>query len=125
MMELLNVLREAPVADSFSAEAFVRLLAPYAPHLAEELWEELGKKPSVFDAGWPAFDPALTVGETVEIAVQVNGKLRDTVSCRAEAARKPCRPPHARARRIAANIGGKTLRKVFFVPDRLINLVVG
>ncbi len=125
MMELLNVLREAPVADSFSAEAFVRLLAPYAPHLAEELWEELGKRPSIFDAGWPAFDPALTVAETVEIAVQVNGKLRDTVQVPRGSSQEIVQAAANGSGKVAANIGGKTLRKVFFVPDRLINLVVG
>jgi leucyl-tRNA synthetase len=125
LMELLNVLREVPVADSFSGEAFVRLLAPYAPHLAEELWEELGKKPSVFDAGWPAFDPALTVAETVEIAVQVNGKLRDTVRVPRGSGQEFVQAAASESPKVAANIGGKTLRKVFFVADRLINLVVG
>jgi leucyl-tRNA synthetase len=125
LMELLNVLREAPVADSKSGEAFVRLLAPYAPHLAEELWESLGRKASVFDAGWPEFDPALTVADTVEIAVQVNGKLRDTVQVARGSSQDVVQGIAMSSEKVMVNIGGKALRKVFFVPDRLINLVVG
>ncbi len=125
MMELLNVLREAPVADSWSGEAFVRLLAPYAPHLGEELWEAMGKPPSIFDAGWPVFDPALTVADTVEIAVQVNGKLRDTVRIARGSSQDVVQAAAMESEKVVSNIGGKTLRKVFFVPDRLINLVVG
>jgi leucyl-tRNA synthetase len=125
MMELLNVLREAPVADRFSAEAFVRLLAPYAPHLAEELWVALGHAPSVTDAGWPDFDPTLTKADTVEIAVQVNGKLRDTLPMPRGSVQETVQAAAVAREKISAHVQGKTLRKVFFVPDRLINLVVG
>jgi len=125
LMELLNVLREAPVADSWSGSVLVRLLAPYAPHLAEELWAELGNGPSVLRAGWPEFDPALTLEETVEIAVQVNGKLRDTISMARGSGADEVKAAAAGRERVRAHMEGKTLRKVFFVPDRLINLVVG
>lgn len=125
MMELLNVLRDVPAADRFSAEAFVRMLAPYAPHLAEELWVELGGKASVVDSGWPEYDPALTKADTVEIAVQVNGKLRDTMPMPRGSAQDAVQTTAMTRERIAAHVQGKTLRKVFFVPDRLINLVVG
>jgi len=124
MMELLNVLREAPAADRFSGEAFVRLLAPYAPHLAEELWAALGHRPSVCDAPWPEYDPALTVAEMVEIAVQVNGKLRDTMQMPRGSDREAVEKAALARERIAAHLKGKSLRKVFYVGDRLINLVV-
>ncbi len=125
LMELLNVLREQSVADSESGEAFVRLLAPYAPHLAEELWAALGRSPSVFDAGWPDFDPALTLTDSVEIAVQVNGKLRETVRVERGSSQETVQAVAVARERVAAHMADKTLRKVFFVPDRLINLVVG
>ena len=125
LMELINVLRGVPVADRFSAEAFVRLLAPYAPHVAEELWVALGQAPSVLDAGWPAFDPALTVTDMVEFAVQVNGKLRDTVRLARGSRVEEVQAAVVTRERVQAHIGGKTVRKVFFVPDRLISLVVG
>jgi leucyl-tRNA synthetase len=125
MMELLNVLREVPAADRESGEAFVRLLAPYAPHLAEELWSELGHRTSVFEAGWPAFDPALTLAATVEIAVQVNGKLRDAVQVARGSGQEEVQGIASARERVRAHIQGKALRKVFFVPDRLINFVVG
>jgi leucyl-tRNA synthetase len=125
MMELLNTLREASVADRFSAESFVRLLAPYAPHLGEELWAALGHQPSVFDEGWPEFDPALTVEAHVEIAVQVNGKLRDTVQVARGSKQEEVQAAALGSERVGAHVKGKQVRKVFFVPDRLINFVVG
>lgn len=125
MMELLNSLRDVPVADNSSGEALVRLLAPYAPHLAEELWSELGHEPSVFDAGWPEYDPALTLEDKVDIAVQVNGKLRGTVHVARGTKQDDVHEAAAANERVAAHLEGKTIRKVFFVPDRLINIVVG
>jgi leucyl-tRNA synthetase len=125
MMELLNTLRDSSVADRFSAESFVRLLAPYAPHLGEELWVALGNEPSVFDAGWPEFDPALTVEASVEIAVQVNGKLRDTVQVARGSKQEQVQAAALASERVDAHVKGKEVRKVFFVPDRLINFVVG
>ena len=57
----------------------MQLVAPFAPHIAEELWERLGHKRSVFDSGWPSFDPALAAEDTIELVVQVNGKVRGRV----------------------------------------------
>ena len=79
LMELHNVLRAQPVRDRFAAESFAVMLSPLAPHLAEEAWSLLGRPPSVIDAPWPVFDPRLCLEETVEVAVQVNGKMRGTV----------------------------------------------
>ncbi len=125
LMELLNVLREAPVAEPSSAEAFVRLLAPYAPHLGEELWAALGKQPTVLDAGWPEYDPALTKADEVEIAIQVNGKLRDTVRMPRGAVRDQVLEAALASEKVQGHIAGKEIRKVVHVPDRLISLVVG
>ena len=95
--------------DRFAAESFAVLLAPFAPHLAEELWASLGTPPSVIDARWPDFDPALTVEDTVEIAVQVNGKMRGTVHGAArDAAEEAVQAAALANERIAAHVAGSS-----------------
>ena len=84
MVYVRDVAREAPLPRE-GAEAFVRLLAPFAPHLAEELWRALGGEGSVALAAWPEADPALLVAEVVRLAVQVNGKRRDEIEVPADA----------------------------------------
>src|SRR5205085_5197638 len=80
MMEYMNVLRakeRTPHIDEVLP--LVQLVSPFAPHVAEELWERLGRTGSIFDGGWPAFDPSLAAEDLVTIAVQVKGKLRGTI----------------------------------------------
>ncbi len=125
LMECQHALRAYPVRDRFAADAFVVLLAPFAPRLAEELWADLGHAPSVIDARWPAFDPDLTVAEQVEIAVRVNGKLRASVLVPRDATEDAVREVALVTDRIRAHTDGKVLRKVIFAPNRLLNLIVG
>ena len=101
------------------------MVAPFAPHVAEELWERLGHQGSIFEGGnWPSYDPAKTVDETVKVAVQVNGKLRGTV----EMAPGSDEAVVVSAARSEPNVGkhleGLTERRVIFVKDRLVNFVV-
>jgi len=136
LMELVNELYQLePRADADRAavrEALVTvatLLAPFAPHAAEELWHEvLG--PSVrelllAESPWPAYDPALVAADTVTIAVQVNGKLRGEVAVSAAAGEAEVRALAEQEPRVSAHLAGKAVRKVVFVPKRLINFVVG
>jgi leucyl-tRNA synthetase len=100
------------------------MLAPYAPHITEELWERLGHSGSVFEAGWPAFDEQLARSEEVELVVQVNGKVRGRLTVRRgmqepEVVQLALADPAVRR-----FVNGNPLRKVVFVPDRLVNLVV-
>ncbi len=76
LMELVNTLREDNCCEPVIIGELVQMLAPFAPHLAEECWERLGHDGSVFDSTWPTFDPALTVDDAVTIVVQINGKTR-------------------------------------------------
>ena len=135
LMELVNALYALePKADAERAavrEALVAvatLLAPFAPHVAEELWHEvLG--PAVRDRllaeePWPSFDPALVVSDVVTIAVQVNGKLRGEVHAPVAAGETEVRALAEREERVKAHLDGKTVRKVIFVPKRLMNFVV-
>lgn len=124
LMECHNVLRSTPLRHRFAAEAFITLLSPFVPHLAEEAWEALGHAPSVIDHPWPAFDPALCIEDTVEVAVQVNGRMRGTVSVERDALEDIVRVAALANARVAAHAGGKAIRQVIFVPNRLINLVV-
>jgi len=125
MMEMLNVLREANCCERRLVEDLVVMLAPLAPHFAEECWERLGHRTSAFDASWPAYDPRLLVEDVVEVVVQVNGKTRGKVTVMRDAAESIV---VARARgeeSVARHVGDQTIRKVIHVPNRLVNLVVG
>ena len=136
LMELVNALYQLePRTDGDRAavrEALVAvatLVAPFAPHVAEELWHEVlgpsARDRLLADAPWPAFDPALVVADTVTIAVQVNGKLRGEVQAPAAAGEAEVRALAEREERVKAHLAGKTIRKVVFVPKRLMNFVVG
>jgi leucyl-tRNA synthetase len=136
LMELVNALYALePKADPERAvvrEALVALatlLAPFAPHVAEELWHEVqgpaARDRLLADAPWPSFDPALVAADTVTIAVQVNGKLRGEVQAPAAAGEPEVRALAEAEERVRAHLAGKTIRKVVFVPKRLMNFVVG
>ena len=125
MMEYMNVLRageRVPHADE--VRPLVQLVAPFAPHVAEELWERFGGgAASVFDAGWPGYDPALTVAEVVRLAVQVGGKLRGTVELAPDATEQDAVAAALATPEIAKWVTGAP-KKTVFVRGRLLNLVV-
>jgi leucyl-tRNA synthetase len=124
MMEYVNVLRRGErAAHRAEVEPLVLLAAPFAPHVAEELWEMLGHATSVFDSAWPAYDTALATERTVTIAVQVGGKTRGTVSVPPEAGEADVLAAAAADAAIAKFITG-TPKKVIFVPGRLLNVVL-
>jgi leucyl-tRNA synthetase len=106
---------------------FLVLLAPFAPHLAEELWAKLNiQHPiSLTYAVWPKFDPALLVEDTLEIPVQVNGKLRDVIRVPANADNATVEAAAKASEKVQQFIAGKTIRKVIVVPKKLVNIVVG
>jgi leucyl-tRNA synthetase len=106
------------------AEMVVLALAPFAPHMSEELWERLGHDESLVWAAYPEPDPALLVLDTVSVAVQVNGKLRGVVDLPAGADQEAAEAAARALERVASSIDGKAVRRVVYVPDRLINFVV-
>jgi len=126
MMEYLNAARAGGRrATRAEVEPLVVLVAPFAPHLAEELWERLGHEGSIFDgANWPAWDDAKTVEDMVNIAVQVNGRLRGTVQAAKDAGEADVVALARREENVARHLEGVTERKVVFVRDRLVNFVV-
>ena len=126
VMELVNDLSKSPddPAARFAAETTVSLIQPYAPHIAEELWERLGHE-RLWEAPWPQADPSFLEDDTFELVVQVNGKVRDRF-------RVPVDLPEdelvARAKespKVQAHLNGGEIRQTIVVPRRLVNLVVG
>ncbi len=125
MMELLNAMRDSNCAERQIVKDLVVMVAPFAPHFAEECWERLGYPTSVFDAKWPIWDEALTIDHVVEIVVQVNGKTRSTVRSPRGAVQDAVLPRALADDTVKRFTEGREVRKVIFVKDRLINIVVG
>lgn len=127
MMEYLNAVRAGGRrAARAEVEPLVVMVAPFAPHIAEELWEALGHDGSVFDGGrWPEYDEAKTVAHTVKVAVQVNGKLRGTVEAAKGAPEEEVVAAARAEENVARHLEGTSERRVIFVEDRLVNFVVG
>ena len=131
MMEFGNELmklRETPVAHTAAwreaLEALPLLLAPAAPHASEELWERLGHSTSVHLADWPSWDEALATDETVTIAVQVNGKVRDRIELAPDATQEVAMATARASEKVQEYLNAGTVQKEIYVPGRLISFVV-
>ena len=126
LMEYLNVVRAGGrSAARAEVEPLVVMVAPFAPHMAEELWKMLGNESSIFDhARWPAFDEAKTRETTIQLAVQVNGKLRGTVAVPAGADQATAEAAAQGEANVLRFLDGVEMRRVIYVPDRLLNFVV-
>jgi len=124
MMVCLNALQEAPALRPATVRAFVQLLAPFAPHLGEELWARLGGTGSVGAAAWPAFDASKCVSHEQRIVVQVNGKHRGEVRAAVGANQDAVVALAREQPKVAAFLDGKTVSRVIFVPGKILNLVV-
>ena len=122
MMVFTNEMTKAEQRSRAVLEPFVLILAPFTPHLAEELWGMLGHQPSVSHQPWPIFDPSLTVSDRLTIPIQVNGKLRAKLDVRANATREQIEGlAHAQ---IAEWLQGKEPKKIVYVEKKLMNFVV-
>ncbi len=124
LMEFVNDLIKRDVVPRKAAETLTLLLAPFAPHMGEELWERLGHSRTLSHEPWPAFEEARTIDESVTIAVQVNGKLRVTVSVPRDTPQETVQAAALREEGVRRHVDGKPLRKVIFVPNRVLNLIV-
>ncbi|TML18229.1 MAG: leucine--tRNA ligase, partial [Actinobacteria bacterium] len=126
VMELVNEISRAPddPAARFAAETAVSLIQPYAPHIAEELWERLGHE-RLWEHPWPTANPALLEEDTFELVVQVNGKVRDRLQVPSDL---PDEELVARAKespKVQAHVDGGEIRQTIVVPRKLVNLVIG
>ena len=124
MMEYVNEVRSAGCTDRAAVEPLVVMLAPFAPHLAEELWVVLGHETTVFDAGWPKHDDALAAMGDVEIVVQVNGKVRGRLTVARGVSQQDVETRAYAEEAVKKFLEGKTPKKVVYVQDRLLNVVV-
>ena len=100
------------------------LLCPFAPHIAEELWEYVGNAPSIALQPWPMYDPALIVKEEMTIPLQVNGKLRSKIVVPADASKEAILAVAQKDEKVAEWLKGVTPRKVIYVEKKLVNFVV-
>jgi leucyl-tRNA synthetase len=125
LMELVNALRDQNCSEHAIVSELVQMTAPFAPHFAEECWERLGHATSVFDSAWPAFDDALTLNDATTMVVQVNGKVRGTLTVARDADEAGVRTLAERDANVQRHLVGKSVKKVVYVAGRLVNFVVG
>lgn len=134
MMELVNLLQDyqrkkkrAERPRNLIKEVtknLLLLLAPFVPHLTEELWHRLGESGSIHQAAWPKYDAELARGKTIEIAVQVSGKVRNRIAVSVDATDEELKELALSSKKIRGYLEGKSIEKVFVVPGRLVNIVV-
>jgi leucyl-tRNA synthetase len=124
MMEYMKVLRASERSTHIDeVEPLLQLVAPFAPHIVEELWERIGHKRSVFDSGWPSYDPELAADEQITMAVQISGKTRGTIQVPPDVAQEGALAAAMADPSIARFVTTDPAR-VIFVPGRLLNIVV-
>jgi leucyl-tRNA synthetase len=125
----LNAIRSASPAVTGDAawqgavQTLVLLMAPGFPHIAEEMWERLGQSYSVHQQNWPVWDEELAKEDVIEIAVQVNGKVRDKIEVPVDVDPEDAKSQAQAAESVARHIDGKNVVKVIYVPGRLVNIV--
>jgi len=129
VMELMNTLyaEEANISAAVMPkilETIALMLAPFAPYVSQEIWDELGREGPVFRQSWPAFDPELAKEDEAEIVVQVNGKVRSRVYAPFGSSKEELEKLAFADEKVQAQVAGKTLVKIVAVPDKLVNIVV-
>ena len=124
MMIFINAVYKENVFPREYAFNFLKLLNPIAPHITEELWEKLGNDNVIANEIWPSYDEEKTINKTLEIGVQVNGKLRATINVEKDASKDVLENLALNEENVIKHIEGKTIVKVIVVPNRIVNIVV-
>jgi leucyl-tRNA synthetase len=124
MMIFVNHLSKQPVRPKSVIDRFILILAPFAPHIAEELWKRLGHKGSLAYESWPEYDKELIKEKEIELAVQVNGRIKDRIVVAADTDEEQIKQKAIGCEKVIAAMGGKDPRKIFVVKSRLVNIVV-
>jgi leucyl-tRNA synthetase len=125
MMVCTNAFVQANPRPRSCILLLLQVLNPFAPHITEELWQRLGGEGTLAHRPWPAYDPALLIEDEVEMPVQVNGKLRDKIVVKKDAAKEDIEKIALACPKVAEQTAGKTVKKIVVVPGRLVNIVVG
>jgi len=124
-MEFVNLcLKEKEKVGKDVLERAVILISPFAPHLAEELWQELGHKDSIHKQKWPKYDPRLIKEELIILVIQVNGRVRDKIEVETGISEEKAKELALLSKKVQNWISGKKIKKVIFVPEKLINIVI-
>jgi leucyl-tRNA synthetase len=132
LMEYVNELYKLKEQDHFASRKawdfaitiLLQLVAPFAPHIAEELWSQIGQEGSVHTSEWPGYDEALLVEATVKVVIQVNGKLRGEISVSRDADEATVIDGAKGNQKVAGYLQNQTIRKTIYVPNKLINFVL-
>ena len=125
MMEFVNAWSEdGKILSKKDAQAFLYLLSPFAPHIVEELWNKLGNKESIFKEEWPEYDKKLIQEETVQLIVQINGKVRDKIEIKIGLSEKEVQELILSQEKIQKWLDAKKIKKFIYIPNRLVNLVI-
>jgi len=125
LMILVNEMEKSESVAREDFETLLVLLSPFAPHMAEELWERMGNASPILSAMWTEADPKFLKENTVEMVVQINGKLRARLRIAAGLSQEDAESAARTNVLVAKHLEGKEIRKIIFVPDRLMNFVVG
>lgn len=124
LMILINDLEKQERTRTADYEKFILLLSSFAPHIAEELWSQLGHSESIFKEKWPEYDPKLIQDEMINLVIQVNGKVRDTIEIAADINEEDAKKAAMQSEKVKKYINGKEVKKVIYVKGRLVNMVV-
>jgi leucyl-tRNA synthetase len=123
MMILVNEIEKYGITKA-SYELFLQILAPFAPHLTEEIWAKLGHEESIFLSEWPEYDSELIKDEEINLVVQINGKVRDLLKVSADLTEEEVKKIALEREKIKMHIAGKEIRKIIYVKNKLISIVV-
>ncbi len=124
MMIFINHLSKQQSRPKDTVETFLKLLAPFAPHIAEELWARLGHSDTITYEPWPEFNPELVKEKEIELAVQIKGKIKDKITVSAEADEEAIKQKALASEKVKASMDGKEPKKIIVVKNRLVNIVV-
>lgn len=130
VMEMVNEMyryKEGEVNEGLFAEAIrclIIMLAPFVPHVTEEMWDHLGYEGSVHDQQWPEYDESALVKDTVEIVVQINGKIKEKINIAGDLSRDEMQAAAMEDEKVKVLVDGKNVVKVIAVPNKLINIVI-
>jgi leucyl-tRNA synthetase len=125
LMEYLNALQQRPSLSGAEVRALLLLLAPFAPYVTEELWEQIGGPYSIHNQPWPQYDEALAREREVAVAVQINGKTRDVIQVATGSDEAAVVELARRSEKVQRHLNGEPIARTIFVADRLVNFVLG
>ncbi len=125
MMIFINHINRLETKPKKAIEAFVLILSPFAPHIAEELWQRLGNKNTLAHENWPKFDENLAKEKEIELAVQVLGKIKDKIIVSIDADEEEIKQKALASEKVISAIAGKEIKKIIVIKSRLVNIVIG